>query len=222
MADVWSEAPRRGVVARAQVTSIADVRAIERTPFLELLPSWTILGMIEHAAAETPGKTAIIVLDKDEPTRAGRGLTYAELAVTIRATANRLREVSGNRRPVVSILTPLLAESFIASWAGATAGLANPINPFLRVEHVANIMNAAGTTVLVCGTAFDGPGAWNEVGTLRAMVPTLREVWCVDHVPGNDFFRQQIGTAACERLAFERGPGSNRGAASHRRHHRSP
>jgi fatty-acyl-CoA synthase len=213
MASVWSEAPRRGTVARAQVSSMADVRAIEHTPFLELLPSWSILGMIEHAAAQTPGKTAIVVLDKGEPTRAGRQLTYAELAATIRATANRLHKVSGNGRPVVSILTPLLAESFIAIWAGATAGLANPINPFLRVEHVANIMNAAGTTVLVCGTASDGPGAWNEVGKLRAMVPTLREVWCVDHASGNDFLRPQIDTAACERLGFERPEDPNRTAA---------
>jgi hypothetical protein len=37
--------------------------------------------MIEHAAAEAPGKTAIVVLDKGEPTRAGRRLSYAELAV---------------------------------------------------------------------------------------------------------------------------------------------
>ncbi len=213
MASVWSEAPRRGAVARAQVASISDVRAIEHTPFLELLPSWSILGMIEHAAAETPGKTAIVVLEKYEPTRAGRRLTYAELAATIRATANRLYEVSGNSRPVVSILTPLLAESFIASWAGATAGLANPINPFLRVEHVANIMNAAGTTVLVCGSASDGPGVWNEVGQLRAMVPTLREVWCVDDASGNGFFRRQIGASACGRLNFERSEDPDRTAA---------
>jgi fatty-acyl-CoA synthase len=213
MANVWSQAPRRGVVARAQVTSIADVRSIERTPFLELLPSWTILGMIEHAAAAAPDKTAIGVLDKGDPTLAGRHLTYAELAATIRVIASQLHEFSGDSRPVVSILTPLLAESFIASWAGATAGLANPINPFLRVEHVANIMNAAGTTVLVCGTAADGPGAWNEVEKLRAMVPTLRKVWCLDHAPGHDFFRGKIRAEPCERLDFEQSRDPDRTAA---------
>ena len=213
MGSVWSEAPRRGVVARARVESLADVRAIEHTPFVELLPSWSILGMIEHAAAQTPGKTAIIVLDKNKPARDGRRLTYAQLAATIRAAANRLHNVSANSLPVVSILTPLLAESFIASWAGATAGLANPINPFLRVDHVANIMNAAGTTVLVCGTASDGPGAWNEVGKLQAMVPTLREIWRVGHESGNDFFRQQISAATSERLDFGRSDDPDRTAA---------
>ena len=203
MSSVWLQAPQRGTVARARVASIADARAIERTPYLDLLPSWSILGMIEHAAAESPAKSAIVVAAKEDVTRVGWRITYAELAAMVRATASRLREVSGTAQPVVSILTPLLAESFIASWAGSTVGIANPINPYLRIEHVASIMKAAGTTVLVCGSAADGPGAWNEVGKLRALVPTLREVWCVDDASGNGFQRQ-IGKAAGGRLTYER------------------
>jgi fatty-acyl-CoA synthase len=145
----------------------------------------------------------MVTLAKGVPTHAGWRLTYAELAATIRATANRLHQVSGNSGPVVSILTPLLAESFIATWAGATAGVANPINPFLRVEHVAHIMNAAATTVLVCASADHGPGAWNEVEQLRTMVPTLREVWRIERGSSNDFCRALRGTAPCERLDFE-------------------
>jgi fatty-acyl-CoA synthase len=159
--------------------------------------------MVEHTAAATPTRAAIVVADKDDPTRTDWRITYAELAAMLRATANRLCEVSGTPRPVVSILTPLVAESFIASWAGASVGIANPINPFLRIEHVASIMNAAGTTVLVCGAAADGPGAWNEVEKLRALVPTLREVWSVSHGPESDFQRQ-IGKAASDRLLFGR------------------
>jgi fatty-acyl-CoA synthase len=71
----------------------------------------------------------------------------------------------------------------------------------------------ARARVLVCGSAADGPGAWNEVAKLRTMVPTLREVWCVDSASGNDFFRRQIGTAACERLDLERSEDPERTAA---------
>lgn len=155
MSSVWLQAPQRGTVARARVVSIVDARVIERTPYLDLLPSWSILGMIEHAAAESPAKSAIVVVAKDDVTRVGWRITYAELAAMVRATASRLCEVSGSAQPVVSILTPLVAESFIASWAGSTVGISNPINPYLRIEHVASIMNAAGTTVLVCGSAAD-------------------------------------------------------------------
>ena len=77
MSSVWLEVPRRGAVARAQAASIADFRAIERTPYRELLPSWSILSIIEHTAARSPGKPAIVVLDKDDPTKVSCRLTYA-------------------------------------------------------------------------------------------------------------------------------------------------
>jgi fatty-acyl-CoA synthase len=203
MPNVWSGPRRQGVVARARVTCVADVRAIERIPYLELLPRWSILGVIEQGAAQTPDKAAFVVLDKDDPARVSRQVTYAELAALVRATANRLHAISGSAPPVVSILTPLAVESFIASWAAATVGIANPINPFLRIEHVASIMNAAGTTVLVCGAAADGPGAWNDLAKLRAMVPTLRHVWSLDHASGSHSFQRQIGTAPQDCLMCE-------------------
>jgi fatty-acyl-CoA synthase len=204
MSGVWVEARGPGAVARARVASMADVRAIERIPHSELLPTWSILGMIEHAAAEISAKPAIVVADKDDPTRAARLISYAQLAARVRATANRLSAVSGGAPPVVSILTPLVAEAFIASWAGAAVGIANCINPFLRIEHVASIMNAAGTTVLVCGTPADGPGAWNDIAKLRAMVPTLRAVWSVDQDSGADSFERDVEETEAEPLVFER------------------
>jgi fatty-acyl-CoA synthase len=202
MDSVWLEAPRRGSLARARITSLADLQAIEKTPFVDLLPSWSILGMIEHAARACPSKPAIVIVDKDDPTIEQRRISYAELAAATRATANLLRAVSGGSRPVVSILTPLLAESFIATWAGAAAGIANPINPYLRIDHVASIMNAAGSTVLVCGTAADGPGAWSEVNKLREMVPTLRAVWFAGQGSGSESFWPQIERAEHARLTF--------------------
>jgi len=213
LATIWLEPPRRGVVARGRVASIQDVRAIEQTPYLDLLPSWSILGMIEHTSAVNPAKSAIVVADRHEPTRIKQRLTYAELAYLVRGIASSLREVSGTANPVVSILTPLLPESFIALWAGATAGIANPINPFLRIEHVASIMNAAGTTVLICGVAADGAGAWNEVGRLRAMVPTLREVWHVDHSSCLESFRQLADAGSRGEPGIEQSPDPHRTTA---------
>jgi hypothetical protein len=66
MGGIWSEAPRRGAVARAQVASLADVRAIERTPdacvlarFWDLVDahSVTLAGRAPTtAAALVPGR----------------------------------------------------------------------------------------------------------------------------------------------------------------------
>jgi fatty-acyl-CoA synthase len=197
MSSVWLQAPAAGVVARARVASRAHIEEIERVAFPRLLPAWTILGALEVSAAASPGKAAIVALDHD-PTRVAQRLTYSQLLALVRATANRLHELSGDSRPVISILTPLVPEAFIAAWAGAAAGIANPINPFLRGDQVAAIMNAAGTTVLVCGG-----NAREEVAELRARVRTLRAVWFIDRDAGADSFRQQIAARPDDCLEFQ-------------------
>ena len=207
MSSVWLQAPAAGVVARARVASRAHIEEIERVAFPALLPAWTILGALEASAAASPDKAAILALDQLDPTRVVHRLTYSELLTLVRAAANRLHEVSGDSPPVISILTPLVPEAFIAAWAGAAAGIANPINPFLRGDQVAAIMNAAGTTVLVCGGA-----ARDQLAELRARVRTLRAVWFVERDAGPDSFRQQIAAAADACLEFE--PAREEGATS--------
>jgi fatty-acyl-CoA synthase len=88
----------------------------------------------------------------------------------------------------VSILLPMLPEALIAAWAGATAGIANPINPYLEVRQVASIMNAARTTVLLTTTRKYGPGAWDKLDELTRQVPSLRRILLVDaDDPSADF-----------------------------------
>ena len=198
MTGVWIEPPRTGSVARARVASREHIAEIERCAVAELLPAWTILGALEVSAALSPGKAAIVALDREDPTRVVRRVTYAELVALVRATANRLHAVSGSSPAVVSILTPLVPEALVATWAGAAAGVANPINPFLRADHVAGIMNAAGTTVLVCGS-----GARQQVTELRSRVATLKAVWIIDEPDGWVSLRRQLDAAADDRLQFE-------------------
>ena len=195
MTSLWLQAPRSGSIARARVASRAHIAEIERFPFTQLLPAWTILGMIEANAIASPDKPAILALDREDPTRVVQRFTYSELAGQVRGAAKRLQQVSAGARPVVSILTPLVPEAFIALWAGAAVGTANPINPFLRTDHVAGIMNAAGTTVLVCGGA-----ARDQLTELRSRVPTLRTVWLVDDAAGENSFRRQVAAAGDECL----------------------
>jgi fatty-acyl-CoA synthase len=192
----WVEAPKPGGIYRPRIRSAKDTRQIETIPWVDLLPSWTILGMLQLHAAASPDKTAIVVVDPQQPTRVARRINYRELATRVRLMARQLQIASNGARPVVSILTPLVPEAFIASWAGATVGVANPINPFLRIDHVAQIMNTAGTTVLVCGTPADGPGAWNDIASLKQRVPTLQAVW----------FANQLERAGCGDGPVDEGP----------------
>jgi len=59
-------------------------------------------------------------------------------------------------------------------------------------------MNAAGTTVLVCGG-----NARDQLADLGARVRTLRAVWFVDRDAGADSFRQQIAASPDDCLKFQ-------------------
>jgi fatty-acyl-CoA synthase len=183
----------RRQVERIAMTSEAARSAIESGGLDRLLPSWSIHGALSAAAACSPSKAAIRFLRTGEPGEAAETITYHEFLSSVEQAAALFQEAS-DEPAVVSVLAPLLPEAIMAMWGAAIAGVCNPINPFLEVRHIASIMNAARSTVLVTCTDAEGPGAWNRTEELVAVVPTLRRVLVI-HRPekrgqADDFTRE--------------------------------
>ncbi|WP_298215800.1 AMP-binding protein [Acidocella sp.] len=166
--------------ARICITGPAAITAIEAAGMEGLLPAWTYHGCLRLAAARHPDKIANIFLADARPETPPRILTYAELITRIEQAANLFHHLAAGAPSVVSVLAPALPEALIAMWGGAIAGACNPINPFLDIAHIASIMNAAGSTVLVTAHAGHGGGAWQRLSELVAKVPSLRAVLTID------------------------------------------
>jgi fatty-acyl-CoA synthase len=81
---------------------------------------------------------------------------------------------------VVSIVLPNLPQTYFAFLGGEAAGIANPINPLLEPETMAEIMNAAKTRVLVTLAPFPGVNIWEKVESILDQVPSLETVLQVD------------------------------------------
>ena len=178
----------RTPLLRREIRSQADIEEIERLSPDAVLPGNTILECLSAAAADGPLRIAIKHLRSADPAVEPRSITYAELLQQIRRSANLFRRVAGDRRSAVSIILPMLPEALIASWGAATAGIGNPINPYLEIGQVAAIMNASQATCLVTTTRRHGTGVWNRLDELKQMVPGLRRVLIVDSEdPGDDF-----------------------------------
>ncbi|MFM7273888.1 MAG: AMP-binding protein, partial [Gammaproteobacteria bacterium] len=58
-------------------------------------------------------------------------------------------------------------------------GVANPVNPLLETQHLAGILRAAGTRVLVALGPVPGSDIWNKVLQLQAQLPGLRAILAV-------------------------------------------
>lgn len=196
--------PRPDALARPRLRNAADIREVERSSPDSLFCGRTLYECIRASAQLAPSKPAIQHLLSADVGVAPRSLSYAELLDGIERSANLFRSIAGAERSAVSIILPMMPEALVAAWGAATAGIANPINPYLEIRQVAAIMNAARSTALLTSTNKYGPGAWDRLEELKALVPTLRRVLFVDSANAADDF----ATAMSEQpagLSFEPG-----------------
>ena len=183
-------------ILRVPLTGVEARRAIEREGLGRLMPAWSIRGALASAASIEPEKAAITFVRDAGASDQVETITYRALIGRVETAASLFRTVS-NGPSVVTVLAPLLPEAVIAMWGAAIAGVCNPVNPFLEVRHIAAIMNAARSTVLVTCTAAEGPGAWNQVEELTAMVPSLKRVLVI-HPPGTGDARDDFAHELAE------------------------
>jgi fatty-acyl-CoA synthase len=81
---------------------------------------------------------------------------------------------------------PNLLETHYTIWGGEAAGIVNAVNPLLEPDHIAHILNAVETKVLVTLGPTLGASLWQKVDAIRKRVPSLRTVLVVgeQHAPG--------------------------------------
>ncbi|CRM75391.1 AMP-binding domain protein [Pseudomonas sp. 25 R 14] len=80
----------------------------------------------------------------------------------------------------VFFLFPNLPHTHFVIWGGEAAGVVNAINPLLEPEHIAELIRASNTSVLVTLAPFPGTDLWQKVATLRERLPELTTIVTVD------------------------------------------
>ena len=196
--------PRPGRLARARLRSPADCQRIKQYHPADLRPAETILGCLRAAAARAPDKAAMIALGSAElnpvdPADAPRVLTYHELVGAITQAANLFQDLAGSERPSVGIILPMIPEGLIAAFAGATSGIATPINPFLEGHHVAGILRASRVNILL--TTDDA--IWSKFADIAREVPSLQHVLFVGTNDKSRDFGALMARYPAGKLAFE-------------------
>ena len=162
---------------------LADILALEQTPLADRPVPPHTLALLERGAARNPQAQALrFVFSGERPTESV-DYTYAELVQRCYQAANMLHELGVGPRDVVSYLLPNLPETHFTLWGGQAAGIVNPINPLLEPSAIADILNAAGTKVLVTLRAFPKTDIWQKAEAVAPLVPTLRTVVVVDMLP---------------------------------------
>ena len=103
-------------------------------------------------------------------------ISYGQLVARVTQAANMFHALGVGASDVVSFLLPLLPQSFFTLFGAEAAGIANPVNPLLETHQIAEILEAAGTKVLIALGPTEGSDIWNKVVEVRGRLKQLKAI----------------------------------------------
>ncbi|MBT9469920.1 MAG: AMP-binding protein [Pseudomonadota bacterium] len=135
-----------------------------------------VYDLILGPARSSPEAEALVFLPtarlEDDPVR----LTRAAFASGVARAANLFRRLDIGHEDVVSILAPNLLDVQFAFWGAETAGVVNPVNYLLSIEHLSEILRAADSKVLVTVGPQTYPEIWAKALEVGRRTPSLKAI----------------------------------------------
>lgn len=166
-----------------KITSLSDIRELERVETEQLeLPASTY-ELIANSAARFGERVALRFLPTARIDEEAQVYSYRDLLEKVTQAANAFHALGVDAGTTVSTLLPNLPQTHFTIWGAEAAGIFNPINPLLEVEHIAAILNEAQTRVLVTLGPDSDSTLWEKAKVLQAQVPSLAHVLTVE-LPG--------------------------------------
>ncbi|PKQ40266.1 acyl-CoA synthetase [Pseudomonas sp. YY-1] len=162
------------------IRSLQDIQQIESTPLSDRgLPESTF-DLIRRTAQASPHAPALSFILQGTAEEAPLRLNYTELLGKITQTANAFHRLGLRPGKAVSFLLPNLPQTHYTIWGGEAAGIVNAINPLLDAEHIAELIHASDSELLVTLAPFPDTDLWDKVNALRDQLPELKAILCVD------------------------------------------
>lgn len=169
------------------VATLADVEAIEAQGWPQNVPASTY-ELIRRTTERIPSAPALSFFLTTDGHRSPRTWTYAQLFGEITRTANAFRSLGAGEDTVIAYVLPNLPETHFTIWGAQAAGIVFSVNPLLEPEAIADLLRAAGATIVVTLAPFPGTDIWQKVARALDGVQSVRHVVLVDlgeHVPGS-------------------------------------
>lgn len=162
------------------IASQADLEEIEKVPFEQRIEYSSTYDIFKQKAEQHGDRQALTFLLQGNAEEQAHHYSYQQLFEKITQTANALHQLGVNKNDTVSMLLPNLPQTHFSIWGCEAAGIFNPINPLLEVEHIAAILNEAQTKVLITLAPFPGTELWQKAEQISKLVPSLTSILTVD------------------------------------------
>ena len=194
--------------ARPDLSTDARVREFESVAYDDRIAARSTYDVLLLGAARDPAAPALTFLPNADPQEAGMTWSYRDFVGGVTQAANMFHALGVRPGGVVSLLLPLLPQSFFSLWGAQAVGVANPVNPLLEASQIAEILRAVGTQVLVTVGPKLSAEIWAKVESIRAELPQLQAIVVVGgapaDVPGVFSYDELAGAQSTDRLVHQR------------------
>jgi fatty-acyl-CoA synthase len=167
------------------LATAGDVSAFEAVPYVERITAASTFDAIKLGAAHNAEAPAIKFLPNASPDDTPIVITHGQFVKRVTQAANMFHALGVGAGDVVSFMLPLLPQSFVTLFGAEAAGIANPVNPLLEAHQIAEILEAAGTKVLVALGPTPGSDIWDKVVKVRGKLKQLKAIIQVNG-PGDE------------------------------------
>lgn len=168
---------------QALLDTLDDIKNFEQLPQAERFPLQNTLEVVENNATRFGDDPALEFLLTGQRNETPVTISFNELANKTRQTANLLASLELAENEAVSIILPTLPQSHPLILGAQCAAIANPVNPLLESEHLAEIMTAANARIIACLAPSKHSNLWQKMLAVLPMLPRIHTVLMV-HVPG--------------------------------------
>ncbi|MDM0113063.1 acyl-CoA synthetase [Variovorax sp. J22R133] len=202
---------------KAVLKSAEDVSVFETTPYEERIGAQSTYEALQIGASQNPDAPALQFLSSGDPDTPPLTVSYARFIARVTQAANLFNDLGVGPNDVVSLLMPLVPQSFFSLFGAQAAGIANPVNPLLSPAQITEILRAANTRVLVALGPVPGTDIWDKVQRIKGDLPNLKAIVVVhgaaDPANGVYSFDEKIDAYPSDRLVSGRRIASDETAA---------
>jgi fatty-acyl-CoA synthase len=159
------------------ITTIADIVALEESPYDELIPAHNLYQLFEATARLHPERAALTVIPSGNSEESAVSLTHKKLFDEITRSANLFRSLGVEADAgTVAFLCPTLPQVPAALLGAQVAGVASTINFLLNAEAIADLLTAEQASVLVIPSKAADAAIWEKANAVIDHTPSLQKI----------------------------------------------
>lgn len=187
-----------------RIRESVDVIALEKNAYENVIPFVSPYAALKQGAERHGAKDAIRYLVSSEPKDGFTAYSYAEVLGKVRQAANTFRSLGVTNGKAVAFLLPGIPEAYFTLLGAETAGQVCPINYLLQADHIAELVEASNSTLLVALGPDPRLDIWSKVKLIQAKCPHLECVLTVgSEVEGYQSLEALMAIHRSDGLDFE-------------------